>query len=264
MLCIMQMVRGKLNMQLISNEKSSNVTFGKRKDGLKKKLHEFTTLCGVDACMIVYGPNHGDRSLAPETWPENKDEVHRILSRYCRSKVKNNGTARKDEDLSKKLKDRRKKQECEHDNTREKNDKSECSMGDDHINKLSEDQLKQFSNELDYKIDSIQKKIEWIRWNQSMPKVEPRMVQQNQATIMDQTPCYIQPFASLNPHSHLQNQVPTTAFAMGATVMNLCMEDGYNSNNTSNRSLIADFCYTTLENQQYLHDRGTRSSIDYY
>ncbi|KAF9597183.1 hypothetical protein IFM89_016324 [Coptis chinensis] len=88
----------------------------------------FTTLCGVDACMIVYGPNHRDRSLA-ETWPENK-EVHRVLSRYC-----------------------------------QKNHNSECSMWDDHINKLPEDQLKQFSNELDDKIDSIQKKIEWTGSN---------------------------------------------------------------------------------------------------
>ncbi|OVA10793.1 Transcription factor [Macleaya cordata] len=75
------MGRAKLNMELIAKEKSRYTTFLKRKKGLKKKIYEFSTLCGVDACMILYAPKQGDRSIEPETWPNNLDETHRIIKR---------------------------------------------------------------------------------------------------------------------------------------------------------------------------------------
>ncbi|KAK9129075.1 hypothetical protein Syun_017872 [Stephania yunnanensis] len=65
-------------MEFISKEKSRNATFAKRKKGLKKKLHEFTTLCAVDAFLIIFYGN----SSEPHIWPENKVEFNRILKRY--------------------------------------------------------------------------------------------------------------------------------------------------------------------------------------
>ncbi|XP_057792196.1 agamous-like MADS-box protein AGL80 [Salvia miltiorrhiza] len=80
------MGRGKLNMELISNEKSRNITLKKRKEGLIRKMQEFTTLCDVKACMIIYTPNQ----IEAEIWPQNADQVHRIIDIY-KSKAKDSG-----------------------------------------------------------------------------------------------------------------------------------------------------------------------------
>ena len=78
------MGRGKLQMEMIGDEKTRYRTFGNRSKGLKKKLHELSTLCDVEACMILY---HGDAadgpcSSRPDVWPENRDKVERIINRY--------------------------------------------------------------------------------------------------------------------------------------------------------------------------------------
>lgn len=49
------MGRGKLNMELITNEKCRMVTYHKRKKGLIKKMQKFRILCDVDACVIILG-----------------------------------------------------------------------------------------------------------------------------------------------------------------------------------------------------------------
>ncbi|KAL3538506.1 hypothetical protein ACH5RR_001872 [Cinchona calisaya] len=86
------MGRGKLKMELISKEKSRNITFKKRKEGLMRKIHEFTTLCDVHACMIIYSPKQEKNSpVEPEIWPEDPDEISRIISLY-KGKFKDSGT----------------------------------------------------------------------------------------------------------------------------------------------------------------------------
>ncbi|XP_056171272.1 agamous-like MADS-box protein TM6 [Syzygium oleosum] len=46
----------KLPLELIPNEKARRITYEKRKNSIMKKAQEFTTLCGVDTCMIIYSP----------------------------------------------------------------------------------------------------------------------------------------------------------------------------------------------------------------
>ncbi|KAJ6302237.1 hypothetical protein OIU77_016345 [Salix suchowensis] len=70
-------------MELIKNEKSRMHTFRKRKTNLLKKVSDFSILCGVDACVIIFGPNQNDQPAATaETWPSNPDEVRCIINRY--------------------------------------------------------------------------------------------------------------------------------------------------------------------------------------
>ncbi|KAJ6711064.1 AGAMOUS-LIKE MADS-BOX PROTEIN AGL82 [Salix koriyanagi] len=72
-------------MELIRKEKSRMLTFRKRKAGLLKKASEFSILCGVDACVIIFGPKLKDDrqpAVAPETWPPNSEEVRCIINRY--------------------------------------------------------------------------------------------------------------------------------------------------------------------------------------
>ncbi|KFK44352.1 hypothetical protein AALP_AA1G246400 [Arabis alpina] len=70
------MGRRKVTHQLISDNSTRRVTFRKRKDGLLKKLHELTILCGLRACAIIYS----DYKEGPEVWP-NRNEVRVLLNR---------------------------------------------------------------------------------------------------------------------------------------------------------------------------------------
>ncbi|KAF2283117.1 hypothetical protein GH714_043441 [Hevea brasiliensis] len=53
--------------------------FRKRKETLKKKAEELSSLCGVPVCLICYQP---DGKI--DTWPEDKKEVDDILMKYTR------------------------------------------------------------------------------------------------------------------------------------------------------------------------------------
>ncbi|KAF9593133.1 hypothetical protein IFM89_020343 [Coptis chinensis] len=71
---------GKISMQPIANNKARRVTFVKRKNGLKKKLHELTTLCDIEACMICFDGDDG----TVETWPEDQRKFNGVIQKYKR------------------------------------------------------------------------------------------------------------------------------------------------------------------------------------
>ncbi|KAG4395836.1 hypothetical protein AAZX31_19G040800 [Glycine max] len=74
------MGRARITLKLISNERSRRLTFKSRREILIKKTSEFSTLCGVEACLIVYDNGNGD--VAPVTWPKEPVLVHPILQKY--------------------------------------------------------------------------------------------------------------------------------------------------------------------------------------
>ncbi|KAI6671312.1 hypothetical protein NL676_006197 [Syzygium grande] len=76
------MGRGKLVLELIPKEKARRITYEKRKKGLMKKAQEFTTLCGVDTCMIIYGPAGTAADTEPEIWPASPEKVKGIIEQY--------------------------------------------------------------------------------------------------------------------------------------------------------------------------------------
>ncbi|EFJ07769.1 MADS-domain transcription factor [Selaginella moellendorffii] len=66
------MGRSKIPITWIKNDASRQVTFNKRKKGMKKKAEELAILCGVDVCMICYGPassSAGSSSKQPNSTP---------------------------------------------------------------------------------------------------------------------------------------------------------------------------------------------------
>ncbi|KAF3432722.1 hypothetical protein FNV43_RR23824 [Rhamnella rubrinervis] len=69
------MGRGKLKLELITNEKSRKRTFEKRSKGLVKKCSELSTLCDVDVCMVMVDPRHNNHNIL-------SDE---LIDRYCPS-----------------------------------------------------------------------------------------------------------------------------------------------------------------------------------
>ncbi|OWM64413.1 hypothetical protein CDL15_Pgr020380 [Punica granatum] len=77
------MGREKLSLNLVGNEKLRRLTFERRKKGVIKKAEEFSILCGVDTCVIIYGTQViSDQPDVPEIWPPNPEEVARIIQRY--------------------------------------------------------------------------------------------------------------------------------------------------------------------------------------
>lgn len=51
------MVRGKTQLKRIENRASRQVTFSKRRGGLRKKAHELSVLCDVEVALIVFSPS---------------------------------------------------------------------------------------------------------------------------------------------------------------------------------------------------------------
>lgn len=73
------MTRKKVKLAYIVNDSARKATFKKRKKGLMKKVSELSTLCGIDACAIIYGPYESQ----PEVWPSSIG-VQRVLSKFRR------------------------------------------------------------------------------------------------------------------------------------------------------------------------------------
>ncbi|KAL4342910.1 hypothetical protein AHAS_Ahas11G0025600 [Arachis hypogaea] len=71
------MARKKVEFKYIANDSKRKATQKKRKSGLTKKVDEISTLCGVDACAIIYTPDEP----RPEVWPSPL-EVNRVISRF--------------------------------------------------------------------------------------------------------------------------------------------------------------------------------------
>ncbi|KAI3995524.1 hypothetical protein MKX01_029223 [Papaver californicum] len=71
------MARKKVQLAYIADASARRVTFNKRRRGLLKKVSELSTLCGVNACAILYGPY----DLQPYVWP-SQPQAHRVLMRF--------------------------------------------------------------------------------------------------------------------------------------------------------------------------------------
>ncbi|XP_041003308.1 agamous-like MADS-box protein AGL82 [Juglans microcarpa x Juglans regia] len=160
------MGRGKLPMEIIRKEKSRITTFQKRKRGLMKKAYEFSTLCGSDTCMIIYGPKSGDRELELGTWPQDRAEVDRIINKYKTDSTLKR--ARGAFDLSDFFVDRNKRVEVEIKKLRKNILMAKYPTWDDRIELLTEDQLRLLLDVMDAKIEGAGLRINMMKGNQNM------------------------------------------------------------------------------------------------
>ncbi|XP_058782065.1 agamous-like MADS-box protein AGL80 [Vicia villosa] len=71
------MTRKKVKLAFIENDTARKTTYKKRNKGLLKKVDEISTLCGIDACAIVYGPYDPQ----PEIWP-SPSGVEKVLLKF--------------------------------------------------------------------------------------------------------------------------------------------------------------------------------------
>ncbi|KAH8492725.1 hypothetical protein H0E87_022093 [Populus deltoides] len=150
-------------MELIRKEKSRMLTFRKRKAGLLKKASEFSILCGVDACVIIFGPKQKDdhQPVAPETWPPNSEEVRCIINRY-----KGSDQPRRCYQVSDYFADKKKQIDSELARLHKQIIKAKYPAWDDRLNSLYADQLRVLVGHLDAKIDLADKKLGSFNTNQ--------------------------------------------------------------------------------------------------
>ncbi|KAL6514789.1 hypothetical protein OROGR_020368 [Orobanche gracilis] len=73
------MTRKKVRLAFITNDSARKATFKKRKKGLMKKVSELSTLCGIEACAIVYSPYESQ----PDVWPDGRG-AQRVLAQFKR------------------------------------------------------------------------------------------------------------------------------------------------------------------------------------
>lgn len=67
-----------MKLNLIENRAKRKACYKKRKGGLVKKIQELTTLCGVEACMIMF--SHFDSE--PQTWPPSHSDIMEIINKF--------------------------------------------------------------------------------------------------------------------------------------------------------------------------------------
>jgi len=139
------------------------LTFRKRKAGLLKKASEFSILCGVDACVIIFGPKQKDdhQPVAPETWPPNSEEVRCIINRY-----KGSDQPRRCYQVSDYFADKKKQIDSELARLHKQIIKAKYPAWDDRLNSLYADQLRVLVGHLDAKIDLADKKLGSFNTNQ--------------------------------------------------------------------------------------------------
>ncbi|KAJ9680641.1 hypothetical protein PVL29_019840 [Vitis rotundifolia] len=162
------MGRSRLPLELIPKEKSRKITFQKRAMGLKKKTQEISTLCGVDACLIIYGWSSDDRLVEPLFWPSDLEEVKSIVKRYQEHRKEERGL--KTLDLSSFFEERTKKIHKEISKPGHQGiDQSKYSTTwDDRLNNLSVDQLRELVNAWGTKLEVIKSRVELLKMNQTL------------------------------------------------------------------------------------------------
>ncbi|KAL8096949.1 hypothetical protein AgCh_030144 [Apium graveolens] len=159
------MGRAKLTMELIQKEKSRNLAFQKRKISLKKKIKELSTLCGVKAIMMIYGPKQAsEQDNQPDIWPENHTEVLEVIKNY---KVQPRDERKKKTSvLSNFFEDRNKKAQDALRKLRNSKVQAKYPTSDERFNNLSEEKLIDFARFLETKL-GYAKKFKILKENES-------------------------------------------------------------------------------------------------
>ncbi|MED6194511.1 hypothetical protein PIB30_029301 [Stylosanthes scabra] len=67
----------RVKLQLIIDPSSRKATYKKRRTGLLKKIEQLCILCGIKACIVIFGP--GDTK--PTVWP-SVEEASQIVQKF--------------------------------------------------------------------------------------------------------------------------------------------------------------------------------------
>ncbi|XP_028785488.1 agamous-like MADS-box protein AGL29 [Neltuma alba] len=167
------MGRRKLTMKTLQSRNARRALFERRKKGLLKKASELSTLCGIDACVIIFPPPDSENPKA-ETFPQDPTQLIRNLQEY-NAKKKCPEKRRKNYDLREFFTDRKNQVEAETSGVREQRLKMLCPTWDDSFDNLGEDQMRMFIAALDCKLQECDQTIGLLNAKKSEIPVVPNM-----------------------------------------------------------------------------------------
>lgn len=224
-------------------------TFQKRKKSLLKKISEFSILCGVEACLIIFGPKQKDEQVIKleATWPSNPDEIKRIINKY-----KKTDQARRCYQVSDYFADKKKKVDMEISKLNKQIYEANFPLWDVRLDGFLEDQLRVLIAQLDKKIEVANRKLDRFQENQIlMDKFATRMLYSSQ--IMEN---YMNRSNSVrnfsNFHQLFSNvmPLPVSCFLPG--------QSSYLIPSNSNLQIFSDYQTTSLSGK--LMDKNSNSS----
>ncbi|KAK4803111.1 hypothetical protein SAY86_001314 [Trapa natans] len=150
------MGRGKLALEYIVKDRSRRTTFEKRKKGLMKKAEEFSILCGVDTCMIIYNDDE-PLTWSPTVWPQDPEKAKKVIDRYLCEGV--DRRRRHSMGLPEFFVGRKRKVDGELAKVRAANWAAKYPVSDEMVSGLSQDQLQSMLALLGVKLDSAKKRL---------------------------------------------------------------------------------------------------------
>ncbi|KAJ0099503.1 hypothetical protein Patl1_22059 [Pistacia atlantica] len=160
------MGRGKLTMELIEKEKARMITYQKRKKGLKKKAQEFSTLCGVPTCLIIYGPKLQNHPAELDFWPKERKDVMEVINLYREKDFSAHGN--RPQSLIDFFSSRKRKVDDKITKLYKANLEAKFPRWDDRFNSFSVDQLKVLVAICDTKIEAARRRIEVLKVEQNL------------------------------------------------------------------------------------------------
>ncbi|KAH0870196.1 LOW QUALITY PROTEIN: hypothetical protein HID58_077218 [Brassica napus] len=250
------MVRVKLS--LIPDKTSRRTTFKKRKGGIMKKLNELVTLCGVEACAVVYnGPNDAN----PEAWP-SREGAEEVISKFMGfPKVERE---KKMYDQDRYTGERIMKEQATLERVKDENRELELKeimfdllKGKRMMEHHSSDArvVNELCEFIDYNVSELTKRIHLLQANGGPVSFPPLDVGAAQALFHNQVPTNFSghvPYQNMmNYQEPIQNQVPDNVYDQN--------QNGFNGLNQGmgldmNHNLSESFNqYTNLHDQPYLN-----------
>jgi hypothetical protein len=150
--------RGKVTMKRIENEKTRKSAFNQRKEGLTKKVSEFSKKFGAGACLIVYDGDDSD--ARPMTWPKDLTVVQSMLQKYEVQKIE---TAPKKFDVKDYFANRKSMVEGEISRVHKKMVMNKYPTWGRCFNNMEMKNLRDFIDIVDLKIQACNKRIDMLK-----------------------------------------------------------------------------------------------------
>ncbi|KAL9320138.1 hypothetical protein ACSQ67_011977 [Phaseolus vulgaris] len=168
------MSRRKVQLTFIANNSDRKASFIKRKKSLLKKTEEISTLCGVEACTIVYGP-YGPE---PDVWI-SKSGVQNVVERFRNTCEHNKKMATQESFLSERIAKGREKMKKQVRSNQEKEMNMfmfQCLKNGrvELHNNMTTDDLNALSSVIENKLRDINKRMETVNVTE-MPPNQPQM-----------------------------------------------------------------------------------------
>ncbi|KAK7380020.1 hypothetical protein VNO78_32354 [Psophocarpus tetragonolobus] len=152
------MGRARVSLKPILNERSRKTTFMQRKKGLFKKISEFSTLCRVEACLIIYDDGNGN--VGPVTWPQDPVVVRSIIENYDHQRIERPS---KTFDIQDFFENRKNMIEAEISKLHKQAREIKYPTWDPSLSNMGEEQLSAFLANVNAKILACDKKIDMLK-----------------------------------------------------------------------------------------------------